>query len=114
MSDGIDRSVTHKAWGVTELLESNCSLELHRLIITNGGTCSKHKHGHKWNGFLVEQGSLLIRTWNNSGICEKILKPGQYFKIPPGEPHQFEALTDTVAYEIYWVQFDPNDIVREI
>jgi hypothetical protein len=36
-----------------------------------------------------------------------------YTKVAPGEYHQFEALKDTVAYELYWAQFDHDDIERE-
>ena len=33
--------------------------------------------------------------------------------VPPGEYHRFTALTDCVAYEIYWVDLSATDIVRE-
>ena len=31
----------------------------------------------------------------------------------PGEYHQFEAVEDTVAFELYWAEFDHEDIERE-
>jgi quercetin dioxygenase-like cupin family protein len=90
-------------------------LEFHKITAHKGGVCSKHRHRHKWNGFYVEQGCLLIRVWKNSYdlIDETILTAGQYTKVAPGEYHQFEALEDTVAFELYWAQFDHNDIERE-
>ena len=33
--------------------------------------------------------------------------------VKPGEYHKFEALEDTIAYEIYWIELNPDDIVRE-
>jgi hypothetical protein len=33
--------------------------------------------------------------------------------VPPGDFHRFEALEDTQALEIYWVDLKENDIVRE-
>jgi quercetin dioxygenase-like cupin family protein len=42
-----------------------------------------------------------------------VLKAGQYTKVAPGESHQFEAVTDCIAFELYWAEFDHNDIERE-
>lgn len=104
-----------KVWGVTELIESNNSFEFHRIDIRNGGICSKHLHKHKWNGFYVVKGKLLIRVWKNDYelVDETILFPGQYTAVAPGEFHQFEALDETIAFELYWAEFDHNDIQRE-
>lgn len=104
-----------KIWGTTELLEANGVLELHRIETHTGGVCSKHKHNHKWNGFFVEQGRLLIRVWKNNYdlVDETVLEAGDYTKVAPGEYHQFEALENTVAFEIYWAEFDHDDISRE-
>ena len=104
-----------KVWGKTELIEANNSLEFHRIEIQAGGTCSKHKHKYKWNGFFVESGELIIRVWKNNYdlVDETILKAGQFTKVAPGEYHQFEAAKDTVAFELYWAEFDHNDIERE-
>ena len=33
--------------------------------------------------------------------------------MKPGVLHQFEGLKDGVAFELYWAQFDHNDIKRE-
>lgn len=104
-----------KVWGNTELVEANGVLEFHRIEIKRGGVCSKHKHKYKWNGFFVEKGSLLIRVWKNNYdlIDETILGDGMYTKVSPGEYHQFEALDDTVAFELYWAEFNHVDIERE-
>jgi hypothetical protein len=55
-----------KVWGVTELLEANGVLEFHRIEAQAGGTCSKHKHKYKWNGFFVEKGKMIIRVWKKN------------------------------------------------
>lgn len=104
-----------KVWGKTELIEANSSLEFHRIEIKAGGTCSKHKHKYKWNGFFVESGKLSIRVWKNNYdlVDETIISAGQYTRVSPGEYHQFEALEDTVAFELYWANFDHEDIERE-
>lgn len=108
-------TISGKVWGMTEMVEANGVLEFHRVNITKGGVCSKHLHKYKWNGFFVESGKLLIRVWasNYDLVDETILNAGQYTKVPPGVFHQFEALEDTIAFELYWAEFDHNDIERE-
>ena len=104
-----------KVWGQTELLEANVVLEFHRIEAKAGGVCSKHKHKFKWNGFFVESGEMIIRVWKNNYdlVDETLLKAGEYTKVAPGEYHQFEAVTDCVAFELYWAEFDHNDIERD-
>jgi len=108
-----------KVWGMTELIHANGILEFHRIDTKKGGVCSKHKHKHKWNGFFVEKGKLLIRTWKNDYdmVDETLLEDGDWHVAKPGEYHQFEALEDTVAFELYWpmllIDEHPDDIERE-
>lgn len=107
--------IAGKVWGTTALLESNSSLEFHRITVQSGARCSQHLHQHKWNGFFVESGSLLIRVWQNNYdlVDETVLTAGEYTRVAPGLYHQFEALADTVAFEIYWTDsLDGSDIVR--
>ena len=104
-----------KIWGTTELLEANGALEFHRLEMIKGGVCSKHLHEFKWNGFFCESGRLLVRVWQSDYdlVDETILEAGQYTKVKPGLYHQFECLQDGVAFELYWAEFNHNDIKRE-
>ena len=104
-----------KIWGMTELIHANGVLEFHRIEYKKNVACSKHKHEFKWNGFFVESGRLLIRAWKNDYELtdETILEAGDFTQIKPGEFHQFEALEDSVAFELYWAEFNHNDIQRE-
>lgn len=104
-----------KVWGTTELIEANCALEFHRIEMIKGGVCSKHLHRYKWNGFYVESGQMLIKVWQRDYdlIDETILNPGDYSKVKPGLYHQFECLESGTAYELYWAEFNHQDIVRE-
>ena len=104
-----------KVWGTTELIEANGALEFHRIEMNQGGVCSKHMHEFKWNGFFVESGSLLIRVWQKDYdlVDETIITAGQYTKVKPGLYHQFECIESGVAYELYWAEFNHNDIKRE-
>lgn len=107
--------IAGKVWGTTQQIVANGVLELHRIEATAGSRCSMHKHKHKWNGFVVESGRLkiVVRKGSYDLVDVTILGPGEYTQVPPGEYHRFEALEDTVAYEIYWAQFDHGDIERE-
>jgi len=106
-----------KVWGLTELVHANGVLEFHRIEVTKKGSiCSEHKHQHKFNGFFVERGSLLVRVWKNDYdlVDETILDVGDFTIVAPGEFHQFECLEDnTVAFELYWAaELDYSDIQR--
>ena len=104
-----------KIWGQTELIHANGVLEFHRIEFKKNVACSKHKHEFKWNGFFCESGKLLIKVWQKDYnlVDETILNAGEFTTVKPGVYHQFVGLEDGVAFELYWAQFDHNDIQRE-
>ncbi len=103
-----------KVWGITQLLFAFNGIECHRIHAIKGGYCSKHSHKHKWNRFIVLSGQLVVRLFHGLGkIDETILASGHVTDVPPGVLHQFEALEDTEALEIYWTVLEADDIDRE-
>lgn len=105
-----------KIWGETRTIHANSACELHRIEAVKDSECSKHCHQHKWNGFFVESGKLMIRVWKNDYnlVDETILSPGDYTAVKPGEYHQFVCLEDCVAFELYWANpLNHDDIKRE-
>ena len=104
-----------KIWGQTELIHANGVLEFHRIDFKAGGVCSKHKHQFKWNGFYVVSGRMKIRVWQKDYdlIDETILGPGDFTRVKPGLMHSFEGIEDGVAFELYWAEFNHDDIQRE-
>jgi len=103
-----------KVWGTTQCLFAQNNVEVHLIEIKEGGYCSKHTHIHKANLFQIISGLLKIEIWMPYGLVDTtIIKDGQYCVVPPGHSHRFEALADTKALEIYWVELDSNDIERE-
>ena len=104
-----------KIWGQTELIHANGVLEFHRIEFKKNVACSKHKHKFKWNGFYVESGKMMIKVWQNDYklVDETILNAGDFTRVKPGVFHQFIGLEDGVAFELYWAEFDHNDIERE-
>ena len=108
-------NIAGKIWGSTALILANNSLEFHKIDFRKGGVCSKHKHEYKWNGFYVMYGQLKIRVWQKAYelVDETILKAGDFTAVKPGLFHSFEGLADGVAFELYWAEFNHNDIERE-
>ena len=106
-----------KIWGKTELIHANGVLEFHRIEYKKDVACSKHRHKYKWNGFYVESGKMMVRVWQQGKqeglIDETILNAGDFTRVKPGLFHEFIGLEDGVAFELYWAEFDHNDIERE-
>lgn len=105
-----------KIWGKTELIHANGVLEFHRIEYKKNVACSKHKHDYKWNGFFIESGEMMVRVWQQGSqqglIDETILKAGDFTRVKPGLYHEFIGLEDGVAFELYWAEFNHNDIKR--
>ncbi len=103
-----------KIWGQTELIHANGVLEFHRIEYKAGYKCSEHEHEFKWNGFFVESGKMIVRVWQNDYdlVDETLLLPGDFTQVKPGCVHQFEGVEDGVAFELYWAEFNHNDIRR--
>ena len=104
-----------KVWGKTQEIFANNNFELHRIEVNKGGFCSKHKHIHKINAFYIEKGKLKIKIFETEYdlIDETVASTGDLTIVKPGKYHEFEALEDTICYEIYWVELDHSDINRE-
>ncbi|MHA1469203.1 MAG: hypothetical protein ACTSSP_01435 [Candidatus Asgardarchaeia archaeon] len=107
--------ISGKIWGSTSKIFDKNNVEIHRIEGKKNHHCSKHKHDHKFNMFFLEKGEIRISIWKNDyNLVDKtILKAGQSCIVSPGEYHKFTVLKDSVAYEVYWVELDSKDIVRD-
>ena len=84
------------------------------LIVHHLDIMSRHHHENKWNRFIVLEGKLKITIYKGDRSDETILTEGMFSDVPPEIDHRFEALEDTKALEVYWVDgLDPTDIVRK-
>jgi mannose-6-phosphate isomerase-like protein (cupin superfamily) len=108
-----------KVWGDTSALFNKNNVEVHLINIKKGGFCSKHYHQHKYNLFIILEGKLKITEWHTNNKDQvtlediTILQSGMSYYVNPLVYHRFEALEDTKALEIYWVELSESDIVRE-
>lgn len=106
-----------KIWGSTCCLMIKNNVEIHRIEVNKGGFCSEHKHEHKWNAFFVESGVLEIIIYRQDAgqiIEDKtVLCAGESTYIEPGVYHKFRAVESTIAFETYWTELSPTDIIRK-
>ena len=108
-------NIQGKVWGQTSPIFNRNNVEIHRLEINKGGTCSKHYHLHKHNMFFVESGKIEVCIWQKDyDLTDKtILTDTQSSIIKPGLFHQFKAIEDSIVYEIYYTCLESEDIIRE-
>jgi len=102
-----------KVWGRTQLVFAHNSTETHIIEARAGYKCSCHSHQFKWNRFVVIFGRMIVRIVQEDGtIDETELGPWAVTDVPPGVKHEFEALENTIAIEVYWTVLDAQDIDR--
>ena len=59
------------------------------------------------------EGALKVIIYQQDSEDETILYEGMFSDVPPNVQHRFEALEDTKALEIYWIDpIERNDIIR--
>jgi len=104
-----------KVWGETELVLQTPFIEFHRIWVHQGGFCSLHKHEFKWNMFYVTSGELAVHIHKSDYelIDTTVLGPRQWTTVKPGEFHSFEAVHDTMAFELYYPEPLSEDIIRK-
>ena len=60
------------------------------------------------------EGALKVIIYKQDSEDETVLTDGMFSDVPPGVDHRFEALEDTKALEVYWIDgLNPSDIVRK-
>ena len=104
-----------KVWGQTELILQTPFVEFHRIWVHAGGYCSTHKHKFKWNMFYVRSGKLKISIHQeDQGLIDiTTLEANEWTTVKPGQFHSFEAVDDTLAFELYYPEPLSPDIIRK-
>lgn len=115
--------IIKKAWGTSELVFIDETHELRRIHIEKGGYCSLHKHSAKFNFFWIEEGKLELTIFTidrdtepRQHVERKIIIGDQLelqkYTVYPNVKHKFLALEETIAYELYFMRVNPDDIYR--
>ena len=102
-----------KGWGHEVIFENNELYCGKLLVFKKGCSFSMHYHIIKDETWYVQEGSFLYR-WidtETTQVNEQILRVGDSVRQYPGQPHQLEAITDGVIFEVSTEHFD-NDSYR--
>lgn len=93
-----------KVWGMTEAALITPGMEVHRLSVKPNAWCSRHRHAHKHNAFLVISGVLYVTVEKEYGLTdETTLRAGQTTTVAPGLFHQFRTGTEGAeCFELYY------------
>jgi quercetin dioxygenase-like cupin family protein len=99
-----------KGWGY-EIVFVNNDLYCGKLLVFKEGCkFSMHYHLIKDETWYVERGDFIYR-WidtETAEVHEKILKQGDTVRQLPGQPHQLEAVTEGVIFEVSTQHFDSD------
>lgn len=106
-------NIIEKIWGSTSEIFNINNVSINRLTISKNSQCSRHYHQYKYNMFFVESGSVMIHIWENDERISTTLTPGETLTIPPNIEHQFESISESIIYEIYYTILNSNDIIRK-
>lgn len=99
-----------KGWGEELIIENN-ELYCGKLLIFKAGCkFSMHYHMIKDETWYVDKGDFIYR-WidtETAEVVEQKLKSGDVVRQKPGQPHQLEALSEGVIFEISTQHFDSD------
>ena len=92
----------NRDWGSETLLGAiEGQFTLKRLLLKAGCKGGLQFHRKKDEMAIVISGELLVRFDDGTGnLTERVLKPGQVVRFPPGVVHQEEAISDCELIEV--------------
>ena len=99
-----------KGWGEELIIVNNEKYCGKLLIFKKGCKFSMHYHMIKDETWYVNEGKFIYR-WidtDNASIIEENLVEGNIVRQRPGQPHQLEALTDGIIFEVSTQHFDDD------
>mgnify|MGYP003353035536 CR=1 FL=1 len=99
-----------KGWG-NEIWIVNNELYCGKILrFKQGAKFSMHFHMIKDETWYVKEGEFIYR-WidtETAEVNERIMKEGDSVRQYPGQPHQLEAITDGVVFEVSTEHFDSD------
>lgn len=101
----------YREWG-QETFVAQTKHYLGKVLKMNAGTKGGLQyHVEKEETFYLVSGEAIVRSDDGTGqLIEERMYPGQAYHIPPGAPHQVEAVSDCVFFEASTPHY--NDRVR--
>jgi len=99
-----------KGWGHEVVFENNELYCGKLLCFKAGAKFSMHYHLIKDETWYVKEGTFIYRyiDTRNAEVMESTLREGDSVRQMPGQPHQLEAVTDGVVFEVSTQHFDSD------
>jgi mannose-6-phosphate isomerase-like protein (cupin superfamily) len=96
-----------REWGL-ELFIAETPHYLGKVLTMTAGTKGGlQAHSEKDETFHLLAGEALVRYDDGTGkLIAQVMQPGESFHIPPGAPHQVEAIKDCVLLEASTPHYD--------
>ena len=97
-----------KGWGHEIIFENNDLYCGKLLTFKKGAKFSMHYHLIKDETWYIQEGEFIYRYIDTQAaeVIETKLKVGDSVRQLPGQPHQLEALTDGIVFEVSTEHFD--------
>ena len=99
-----------KGWGEELIIENNDKYCGKLLIFKAGCKFSMHYHMIKDETWYVDKGEFIYR-WidtETANVVEQNLKVGDIVRQRPGQPHQIEAVTSGIIFEVSTTHYDTD------
>jgi len=102
--------IVQKGWG-SEVIFANNEMYCGKLLRFNKGSkFSMHFHMKKDETWYLSEGTIKL-NWidtTDASRTTEIVECGGVIRNRPGEPHQVEALTDAIIFEVSTTHFDED------
>lgn len=100
-----------KPWGYERWLEVNDNYVVKELFMKAGQSCSLQYHENKHETFVVVSGLLKFSYGvNQESLKDTVLKPGDFFVLPPLTLHRCEGIENSIYIECSTNHLD--DVIR--
>jgi len=105
-----EAEIVQKGWG-SEVIFANNEMYCGKLLRFNkGARFSMHFHMKKDETWYLAEGTIRLNWIDTKDASKKseVVRVGEVIRNRPGEPHQVEALSDAVIFEVSTTHFDED------
>ena len=102
--------IVEKGWG-SEVIFANNEMYCGKLLRFNkGARFSMHFHMKKDETWYLAEGVIRLNWIDTTDASKRteVIREGEVVRNRPGEPHQVEALSDAVIFEVSTTHFDED------
>lgn len=98
--EAFELEVLDRDWG-SEVIIAETDTYMGKVLEMKAGTMGGLQyHVDKDETFYLHSGEAIVRFDDGEGqLVEEVMSAGESYHIPPGSPHQVQAVTDCVFFE---------------